>query len=210
MTKFYLALHQSRLLLSTLSLFILCVSGCASTPSKFYVLNPIASHNHTNNVAIKYHIGLKKIKLAYYLQQPQIVVRKTNHELILDEFNRWAEPLQENIQQTIRTSLMHLLPSASVTDYPWKASEKMDAILTIDILKFETNNQGRCLLQVNYEIRNKENKIAYTVRNKIFLTHVNPKNYNSIVSGMNQNLDQLSSSILRALKHTLARYRIDR
>lgn len=183
----------------TLLLLALLLVGCASNPSKFYVLNSIANHAPKRNAQIKYHIGLEKIQLAYYLQRPQIVTRQTNNRLFIDEFNRWAEPLQRNVQQTIRTNLLHLLPSATVTNYPWKASDKKDLVIKINIQKFEANYKNQCVLQVNYEISNNTNKIIYAVRNKIFTTQVDPKNYDSIVVGMNQNLNLLSRDIIRNL-----------
>lgn len=184
----------------TLLFLIILIASCASKPSEFYVLNPMASRSLERNIHVKYHIGLEKINLAHYLQRPQIVTRKTNHGLFLDEFNRWAEPLQENIQQAMQMNFLHLLPFATITNYPWKTSSKMDFTIKINISKFEANYQGQCVLRANYEINNRANKTIYGVRNKVFITHVNSKNYNSIVYGMNQNLNLLSWDVSRNIK----------
>ena len=186
--------------LFTTILALILVAGCASKPAKFYVLNPVASYSSGKNVQIKYHIGIMKVQLAEYLRRPQIVTRASNNSLFLDDFSRWAEPLQKNIQQSIKTSIEHLLPFATVTNYPWKASKKMNLTININIPKFDSNYQGHCVLQASYAIHNKTGKVFYSVRNKKFSTHVNPKSYNSIVAGMNKNLNRLSLDIISNIK----------
>lgn len=191
--------------LKFLSLLLLALSlaACASEPSKFYVLNPIRTAT-TIKRHISYNVGLEKIQLAQYLQQPQIVTRKTNHQLHLDEFNRWAEPLKENIQQVLKSNLEYQLKNATVVRYPWRASLQPSYIIEVSISKFDTNTQGRSLLQANIKIKSKEGKIITAFTNKKYITQTTPNNYNSIVAGMNRNLTRLSNNIARLIKATRA------
>jgi len=181
-----------------LILLTLMLAACASEPSKFYVLNPTRTKG-TLNKQVKLHIGLEKVQLAQYLQKPQIITRKTNHELKLSEFNRWAEPLKENIQQVLQTNLEHMLINAVVANYPWKASLKPAYTIKVNITKFDTNALGRSILQVNFKIKSKDGKILTVFSNKKYITQVNPENYNSIVAGMNRNLTMLSRSLASLL-----------
>ena len=83
-------------------LFLLAPIGCvgkASAPTRFYMLKPIAGAPMNLKFAERdgfVIVGLAPIQVPAYLDRPQFVVRKTNKEYRLAEFDNWAEPLAEN------------------------------------------------------------------------------------------------------------------
>ena len=52
------------------------------------------------------------------VDRPQIVVRTGPNEVWLDEFNRWASPLEDNLGRVIAENLVAMLGTPHVTVFP--------------------------------------------------------------------------------------------
>ena len=86
---------------------LLGLGACASTPSRFYILNTLtASETIPATAAARGPvIGVGPITFPKYLDRPQIVTRASRHQLTLGEFDRWAEPLQDNVSRVLAENL---------------------------------------------------------------------------------------------------------
>ena len=94
---------------------LLFLSGCfSSTPnSNFYLLE--SSSRETSVSQRKMNIAVQDIMLPEYLQRPQIVFQAEGKpELKISEFNRWASPLDEMIQNTLIEDLRKAMPLSIV------------------------------------------------------------------------------------------------
>ena len=56
-------------------------------------------------------IGVGPITVPKYLDRPQIVTRSGRNQLALGEFDRWAEPLQDNVLRVLAENLAFLIPT---------------------------------------------------------------------------------------------------
>src|SRR5512145_1644163 len=86
----------------------LLLGGCASQPSRFYLLsampdNITASPAMSNQQAPT--IGVGPITLPRYVDRPQIVTRTGPYEIKLAEFDRWAEGLDANFSRVLAENL---------------------------------------------------------------------------------------------------------
>src|SRR6266540_6222252 len=89
------------------------LGACASTPSRFYILNTLPVSEMTPATAAERGpvIGVGPITLPKYLDRPQIVTRASRNQLTLGEFDRWAESLQENFSSVLVENLALLIPT---------------------------------------------------------------------------------------------------
>ena len=86
LTAIVIALHSCRP----------CWTGCASTPqSHFYTLSPASKPAAA--AAASYSISVGPVTVPAAVDRPQIVVRVGPNQVDIDEFNRWASPLQSDI-----------------------------------------------------------------------------------------------------------------
>jgi uncharacterized lipoprotein YmbA len=90
-----------RLALVPLVASSLGLGACASTPSRFYLLNALATPETIPSPATSQGpvIGVGPITMPRYVDRPQIVTRVGRNQLALGEFDRWAEPLQNNVSR---------------------------------------------------------------------------------------------------------------
>jgi uncharacterized protein len=64
-------------------------------------------------------VGVGPVSLPTYLQRAQIVTRSGEHMLAVNDFHRWAGPLDEEIMRVLVVSVAAALPQAEVQPYPW-------------------------------------------------------------------------------------------
>jgi uncharacterized lipoprotein YmbA len=125
---------------------ITCVAaaaaGCASSPSHFYTLNSTATGD--GSPAANYTVVVGPVSIPALVDRPQFVVQVATNRVQVDEFNRWAEPLNDNIARVVAGNLAALLGTPQVAAAPL-ANFNPAYRVTIDIQRFESV-RGRSVL----------------------------------------------------------------
>jgi uncharacterized lipoprotein YmbA len=88
-------------------IFLLFLFGCGS--SKFYHLYPTIPVKEGSFRVSKRVIGVAEVKLADYIDKPQIVTQKDNSRVDIHEKENWAGDFAKNIQEVITQNLNRLL-----------------------------------------------------------------------------------------------------
>jgi uncharacterized lipoprotein YmbA len=101
---------------------ILLLAGCASAPkTHLYILNtPHSLGNETRNLPRQdpLTVTIAPVDIPAYLDRPAVVTQVGENELAFSEFQRWAGPLKDNIQQILAANLAILLRSGQVFTEP--------------------------------------------------------------------------------------------
>ena len=82
-------------------------------------------------------VGLKSVELAEYLKTRAIAVRHGSNELALDDYVRWAEPLDAAIGRMLLGSLETAPAVARVYPQPFPFDADRDCDLAVRILRCE-------------------------------------------------------------------------
>ncbi|MEM9226699.1 MAG: PqiC family protein [Verrucomicrobiota bacterium] len=115
-----------------------CSIGGKSTPSRFYVLSP--SEEVTPQASFEGApppVGVSRIMIPGYLDRPQMVTSVAPNELKYSEFNRWGEPLQQGITETMRRNLIVHLGTDKVSAFPWMQEFPRDYNIQLVFQNFE-------------------------------------------------------------------------
>lgn len=96
------------------------LASCGSTPSaNYYLLSadapPAAGADGPT-------LGIAELHVAEYLRRPELVLLRSPNRLELQEFERWAEPLEDGIERTLALNLGALLATDAVRTRPWPRS----------------------------------------------------------------------------------------
>ncbi|MES9968692.1 MAG: PqiC family protein [Candidatus Thiodiazotropha sp.] len=144
------------------SLFFTACAGTSSQPTRFYRLDGQLEKAQTLSLKPQpgqQLVGIGPIRLASYLDRPQIVERRSPHRLALNEFDHWAGSLQENIVQVITDQLRQRLDAMQVIAYPWDGSIRPDYEVLLTINRFE-RERNLVWLQLRWSlIRRNDNKL---------------------------------------------------
>ena len=118
-------------------LFALAVlgAGCASTPSKFYTLSPTAEPGEATE---SYSVAVGPVHIPPMVDRPQVVVNTGPNQVAIDEFNRWASPLQSEIARVVAENLARKLGTRMVSVFPQGTSTGASYRVMIDVIRFES------------------------------------------------------------------------
>ncbi|QWF71491.1 membrane integrity-associated transporter subunit PqiC [Methylomonas paludis] len=149
---------------SAVLLGISILSACSYTPEmQFYMLNSDPALNvapqsplaHKNLV-----IGLGPLHFPDYLDRPQLVVEVAPNQYRLDEHQRWAERLEQNVSRVLAQFLAERLGVNQVLRYPWPQRQQLDYQVLVDVLEFHQAADGYSHLQALWQIRHQEQTLA--------------------------------------------------
>jgi uncharacterized protein len=103
---------------SLLSVVALSLAGClgSSPAARFYTLSTLPSHEGQGGggggPAIR--IRVAPVTLPEGVDRPQLVRRTGENTVVVDEFDRWVEPLDALLRNTLVQDLGALVPEAQV------------------------------------------------------------------------------------------------
>ena len=143
------------LILVSVILFTYCSS---SPPIQKYILTP-SIENDTETLSDKENteitIGIGTIEFSEYLKRPEIVSFKGSNELNVDEFNRWAEPLEKNFERVLIENLSRLIPTDRINIFPWQEEEPNGFQITILVNEFGMRSDSSVVLDARWSVSKK-------------------------------------------------------
>src|SRR5215831_12772213 len=114
------------ILIARVSVLVALVTACASPMSRFYTLSAAASAPAatTSNLSV--------------VDRPQIVVTTGPNQVRLEEFNRWAAPLQNSIARVVAENLVAMLGTPRVVLFSQALGVDVDYRAAIEVQRFES------------------------------------------------------------------------
>lgn len=82
-------------------------------------------------------VGVRRLRLASYLEAPFLVVRHGPNQVRYAEFHRWGEQLGGGINRTVAGYLGARAPFRGVDVAPWPARERYDYLIQLHVERFE-------------------------------------------------------------------------
>jgi uncharacterized protein len=126
--------------LTSIAMAAAAAYGCSSTPARFYTLDSTASPDGAPAAHMAVTVG--PVTVPASVDQPDFVVQVASNRVELDEFNRWAAPLNDSIARAVAGNLVVLLGTPDVVTSPM-ANFIPTYSVTINVQRFEsTRNQG--------------------------------------------------------------------
>jgi uncharacterized lipoprotein YmbA len=171
----------------------------SSKPSRYYILTGHKEALQSGNATQNLKIGVGPIQFPEYLRRPQIVSFLGTQQLNLAEFDRWAEPLDENFGRILAENLTLLIPTEQIFIYPFLSNNPLDYHLIIDVRQFEMNVQSQVILIAQWQIFPGAQDQPIMTKRSEYLESVNSENYESVIAGMSN----LTASLSREIAETI-------
>ena len=119
-------------------LVLAMVTACASAPSQFYTLNSTTALTATVSAVSLLSVAVGPVAVPAAVDRPQIVLSVGANQLRLDEFNRWAAPLADNITEVLIINLMQELGTARVRAYAQTVLANPDFQVIVEVQRFHS------------------------------------------------------------------------
>jgi uncharacterized lipoprotein YmbA len=169
--------------------------GCATPDSRFYTLSA-APHPATASSDLS--VGVGPVTVPAAVDRPQIVVAVSANEVRLDEFNRWASPLQNNIARVVAENLVGLLGTPRVMLSPQPQSADVGYRAAVDVQRFESAPGEAATLDAVWTVTRSKDSASQTGRTTV--REPSEKGYDALAAAHSRALARLSTDIAEAIR----------
>lgn len=171
--------------------------GCASTPaSRFYTLSATSGPAAPSS---DLSIAVGPVTVPAMVDRPQIVVSMGSNRVRLEEFDRWAEPLQNNIARVVADNLVQMLGTPRVFSAAQTSSVDADYRAAIDVQSFQSAPAEAAILDAVWSVRRTKDGKVETGRTTVRET-VQEKSYDALAAGHSRAVARLSNDIANAVR----------
>lgn len=172
------------------------VAACASSPSHFYTLNAVAPQG---TAASKVSIAVGPVTIPPAIDRPQIVVTTGPNQVALDDFNRWASPVQDNLVRVVADNLAAILGTPKVTLYPTIATD-VDFRVQIEVRNFESTPGKSAALDAVWTVRRIKDGRSETGRTSVREPVDGGDGYDALAAAHSRAIAKMSQEIANAVR----------
>jgi uncharacterized lipoprotein YmbA len=187
-----------------LNIFISCaivilIVGCASSPpTRFYMLS--STSVPATVLQVNYSVSVGPISVPAVVDRAQIVVRTGPNKVFIDEFERWASPLKEDIARIIVENLVSMLGTSKITMFPQStATGGASYRVMIDILRFDSEPGKAATLDALWTVSSTKDGRSYRGRTTL-AEATQGGDYAALVAAHSRALGQLSGDVARTIR----------
>jgi uncharacterized lipoprotein YmbA len=184
------------ILIARVFVLVMLGAGCASPASRFYTLSAGAAPAATpSNLSVV--VG--PVSVPAVVDRPQIVVTTGPNQVKVEEFNRWAAPLQNGIARVVAENLVAELGTPRVTLSPQTLSADADYRAAIEVQSFESAPGEAAILDAVWTVRRAKDGKAQTGRTTV-RESAQEKSYDALAAAHSRALARLSRDIAEAVR----------
>ena len=179
-------------------------AGCGSfsprpDPSEFFTLSSLTQAEETackdSSNSERISLGIGPLKFPGYLDRQEIVTRTAENRFDVSEYDRWAEPLDENFVRVLSQNLAVLLPAGRIVQYPWPSRKKPDYRLEIEVLRFEVNGARDAQLWARWEVIDGSSMTPVVIKESRFRRQAKDRTTDAAVAALSEAGADLSREI---------------
>jgi len=187
-----------------LLLLVFLLGACSSTPPvAYYTLNTLPEMQQEIPAAVMddtLAIGVGPVEFPKFLDRPQIVTRKSQNQIEISEFHRWAGSFPGDFSRVLAKNISILLPSDRVAVYPWGEQFSPTYRVKLDVEQFDGQLGERVVLDVTWMVTDQEGTKKLLVRKSLIEEPVSDKNYEALVEAKSNALNTLSRTIVEEIR----------
>lgn len=186
--------NRSRVLAALLAMALMAACG-SSPPVRYYTLHPLeVSYEPDPEGAPVLDLG--PLRLPEYISRTQIVTQGPGAEMLVDEFHRWAEPLNDAIHRVVALNVDNLVHGVIVVAYPNSNLIDADYRLQGSIVRFDVDTSGQAVLIVQWGIAMSDGEhVVAPRRNRFTAQAARGDDPGEIARALNDTLTQFSRDI---------------
>ena len=185
-----------------LGLLYIILLGCSHTPpTRHYDLGALPERGVPERKEACASIGIGPVKIPEYLNRSGIVTRVTSNELMVAEYSKWAEPLEESFPRALAEDLSSLLCTKTVLLFPWKGSIPLDYRIYVDVIRMDGKLGETAVLDVSWTIMGgAEKKGVLVMERSSYKEPAGGQDHGDFVAAQSRNVAALSRDIAEAIR----------
>jgi uncharacterized protein len=171
--------------------------GCSSSPpSRYYTLEEqLTTTIQVTAEPLAVRVG--PIRMARYIDRPQIVTRIQSNELKVAEYDRWIEPLDQSFQRILTNNLADNLSSPLVYEFGAGASGDMliNYQVLASVMRFDVDQNNIATLDVQWTLTGRKVDHIYLAQRTVFTVEADSKSYSDRAAAMSTLIAEFAQDI---------------
>lgn len=199
-------LKNNKVFLATILLTFLAIAGCINLdpkadPTRYYDLTAqrnIPLSEMTSNLSI----GIARVQFPQYLHRTQMVLFCGTNKTVVEEFNRWNEPLESSVPRILAEDLSMNLKTGNVNTIPFERSNMRDFDIHLNIFEFKPSlDTYKVLLYAQWHVVKTSTKSRLTTENARICVpfSIDECDYSGLAYAMSEALALLSDKIATSI-----------
>ncbi len=180
------------------------LAGCSGTePSNYYLLSSLPAPESPIRAAPsdQLAVGVGPVSLPMYLDRPQLVTRASANRLDLNEFDRWAEPVQDMFSRTLAENVSALIGSDLVYVLPRRRTPELDYRVAVEVFRFDRSPEGEVELLARWTITADDDETSLITRRSMIIEPTPPgSEAESVIVALSRAVEDLGREIARDLQ----------
>jgi uncharacterized lipoprotein YmbA len=171
-------------------------AGCGtSPPSRFYTLSATATSAASPSTLF---VAVGPVTVPAVVDRPEFVVSTGPNELRIDDFNRWASPLQDAVARAVAENLVVILGTQRVILFPQPLATDPEYRVAIEVRTFESMPGKSAAIDAVWTIRRAKDGKTQTGRTSAREKAIDTS-YESLAAGHSRAVARLSQDIAEAI-----------
>lgn len=171
----------------------LALTACSSAPETRNYQLPVTGSNVVLSGELLTPVWVESITVADYLSSNGVVYQSNDVQYVIAASNRWASPLEQQLQQTLINSLSAELPGTLVSA---TAPAQPHDTLNMTITGFHGRYDGKAVISGEWVLQHEGQ-----LRKRSFMLTLPQKEdgYDSLIRTLAQGWQQISTQIANAI-----------
>ncbi|MFO0981411.1 MAG: PqiC family protein [Planctomycetota bacterium] len=182
---------------------LLLAIGCGTTEaSRFYLLTPMpAAAEQARADSAGPAIVLGPLEIPEYLDRPEIVTHDGGPIIALAEFDRWAEPLRQNLARVLAENLSALLRTERVIAFADRSTQPRDCDVRVSVVSFDGVPGEAITLVARFTVVRHADSEASIIRKAVIVKPAGPgRDFATFVAAASAAVAELSQEIAAAIR----------
>ena len=185
-------------------LLVFFLAACSSTPPvAYYTLNTLPEMQQEIPAAVMddtLAIGIGPVEFPKFLDRPQIVTRKSQNQIEVSDFHRWAGSFPGDFSRVLAKNISILLPTDRVAVYPWGEQFSPTYQIKLEVERFDGQLGEGVVLEVTWVVTDQEGTNKLLVRKSRIEEPASDETYEALVEAKSNGLATLSRTIVEELR----------
>jgi uncharacterized lipoprotein YmbA len=185
-------------------LLVFFLAACSTTPPvAYYTLNTLPERQQEVPAGVTddtLAIGVGPVEFPNFLDRPQIVTRKSQNQIEVSEFHRWAGSFPGDFSRVLAKNISILLPTDRVAVYPWGEQFTPTYRIKLDVEQFDGRLGEGVVLDVTWMVTDQEGTNQLLVRRSLIEEPAFDKTYEALVEAKSNGLATLSRTIVQEIR----------
>ena len=187
-------------LVQVVSIAIVLGACGSSPPVRYYDLEALET-GYAPDMVGSSTVGVGPLRAPDYLSRPRMVTRAADATIVINDFDRWVERLDEAIHRVLATNLDAQLDDAVVVAFPYTHISDLDYRVVGRIDRFDADADGLAVLEIQWGVIGRNDEILVQPRRARYEARSSrePK-YAGIAYAMSEVVQQLSHDVAATLE----------